>query len=92
MSSIQEIIPGAQDGAGVVGTGIIDITDYTNTSKNKTFRYLMGKTSTINTGQYNVVFGSALWPSTAAITTLDFKLPVNNFSTITRFSLYGSKG
>jgi hypothetical protein len=69
----------------IFSAGVIDILDYTNTNKNKTFR-LMGGTDTNGSG--NADFESGMWMNTAAITQLDF-FATNNFTEYTRFDLYG---
>lgn len=72
------------------GVGIIDVLDYTNTSKNKTTRSLSGWDSN---GSGNVALYSTLWSNTAAITNMTFQ-PANGtlFQQYSRFSLYGVKG
>jgi hypothetical protein len=76
--------------SGVFGASIIDILDYTNTSKNSVFRMLNGVD--VNGAGGFVSLNSALWNNTAAINTLTFT-PAhgtlwNQYSTI---ALYGVK-
>lgn len=67
---------------------VIDVLDYASTSKNKTSRHIVGQTgSSIN----EFIFGSGLWRSTAAITSITFGSG-NSMLTGSRFSLYGIKG
>jgi hypothetical protein len=67
--------------------GILDILDYTNTNKYKTSRYI---SSYDQNGSGYVVFGSNLWSSTAAITSI--VLTGNaNFAQYTQAALYGVK-
>lgn len=72
------------------GVAVLDIFDYTNTSKNKTVRALSGHHGT---GARDINMNSGLWPSTSAITSVTFA-PVfsANIMTGSRFSLYGIKG
>lgn len=66
---------------------IIDILDFGSSSKNKTARYFSGGTS-----DGRVAFGSGLWASTAAITSINLSFYEGAFTTSSRFSLYGIKG
>lgn len=68
------------------GGAIIDIFDYTNTSKVKTIRSISGyDTNTI--GVVGVM--SVLWNNTAAINQITFGSGGGYFATGTRFDLYG---
>jgi len=76
--------------ANVYGAHIIDILDYTNTSKNTTTRTLFG--SDYN-GSGQVAFLSGLWINTAAVNSLTFvNLAGGNFTTNSQIALYGIKG
>ena len=68
-------------------SGVIDIVDYASTSKFKTSRSLTGIT-----GSPELVLGSGLWRSTSAISSASLALPAGNWTTASRFSLYGIKG
>lgn len=93
MDSVAEIVPGSQESSGLTGAGIIDILDYTSNSKYKTFRMMIGKTSTISTNIYTTALVSGNWRSTSAINSLTFTTSgPGNFTSLTRFSLYGIKG
>ncbi len=70
----------------IFGTFIIDILDYSNTSKNKTFRTLGG--ADLN-GSGAVSYNSDLWMSTTAITSLRLYPSANDFATRSQFALYG---
>jgi hypothetical protein len=73
------------------GVGIVDILDYANTNKLKTLRGLNG--GDFN-GSGSVFFGSSLWRSTSAITSITFTCDVTyltNFLTNSHFALYGVK-
>ena len=85
-------IPAATKTASVFGVGVIDLLDYTSTSKNKTIRFLNGWDSN---GTGAVVFGSSLYkPSTiAAISTITITdAYAQNFVQYSQFALYGIKG
>ena len=72
----------------IFSTGIIDILDYANTNKYKTFRMLGG---TDLNGSGTADLESGLWMNTAAITQLDL-FATYSFSQYTSFALYGIKG
>lgn len=79
--------------AGNVSAGVIDILDYANTSKNKTFRALLGRET--NTADSSVTFSSGFWNSTSAISSITITNNVAGgvtFGTGTSFALYGIKG
>lgn len=74
-----------------MAVGIIDIHDYANTSKNKTVRYFTGNdTNNVGDGQANL--GSGLWMSTNAVSSIEIFLSGTNYTTSTRFALYGIRG
>ena len=81
----------AIDGSsGNVSSGIIDIFDYANTSKNKTFMALHGRET--NTSDSSIHFASGFWNSTSAITSITINNNVTGsvaFGTGTSFALYG---
>jgi hypothetical protein len=84
-------IPGLPAIASVFGTGVIDILDYSSTSKYKTIRTLTGFD---NNGSGRVLLRSGLWMSTSAISTIklfdsDYS---GNFAQYSTFALYGIKG
>jgi hypothetical protein len=64
---------------------IIDILNYSSTSKTKSIRYLSGWDA-INAGQ--IVFGDSVWNSTAAITSFDME-PDAGFLAGSSATLYG---
>jgi hypothetical protein len=74
---------------GVAAAGIIDILDYTNTSKYRTVRGLTGVDYNGSGGLY---LGSGLFMSTTAVSTIGLTLNTGNFTTDTKFALYGIKG
>jgi hypothetical protein len=79
----------ADAGSPTFATGIIDILDYANTNKNKTFRTLTGWENN-TTGI--VMLNSGVWMSTSAITQIDLITQSGNYSSGTTFALYGIKG
>lgn len=73
---------------------VIDVLDYTNTNKAKTFRAIGGFDA--NGAAYNpgiIGFSGTLWNSTSAITSLEFSPGEGSqFNTGSQFALYGIKG
>lgn len=78
----------ADAGSPTFATGIIDILDYANTNKNKTFRTLTGWENN-TTGI--VMLNSGVWLNTSAITSIDLITQSGNYSSGTTFALYGIK-
>jgi len=76
------------------GGFVLDILDYANTNKYKTFRILCGNDFNGGGGAYNgtVVFASGLWRSTSAITSIKFDPDAADFAQYSHFALYGIKG
>ncbi len=74
--------------ASIFSAGIIDILDYTDTNKYKTFRMIGG---TDKNGSGSVEFESGLWMNTSAITQLDL-FATYNLNQYTTFELYGIRG
>lgn len=72
-------------------TGVLDILDYANTTKNKTITGLAGMDKNgAATGEVQV--SSTLWMSTASVTSISVYILNQNMATNTRWSLYGIKG
>lgn len=90
-------VVGAAWGAGsptgstnIVGPSIIDILDYTNSSKYKTIRFIGGRDYNDTNGF--IVAGSGLWLNTNSVTTITFTVTGGtNFTTQTQIALYGIK-
>jgi hypothetical protein len=83
---------GSSSSANVYGINIVDILDYANTSKYKTVRNLLGQD---NNGSGIVQLTSGLWSNTAPITSIALVADptyITNWTTASRFSLYGIKG
>jgi hypothetical protein len=73
--------------ANTLGASIINIHDYSLTSKNKTLSAFAGNDDNDTTGDVALSTGS--WMSTSAITSIEIKLASNNWTTQTQFALYG---
>ena len=73
--------------SNIFGATILDILDYTNTTKNKTIRAISGTDSNSTSGSTHLISGQ--WKSTNAITRLDFLDAYGNWAIGTRFDLYG---
>ena len=80
--------PTSLSAANMFSVSIIDILDYTNTSKYTTTRMLGG--TDVN-GSGSADFFSGLWRNTAAITSIRF-FAEGNFASGSHFALYGIKG
>jgi hypothetical protein len=78
--------------ASMFGVGIIDIHDYTDTSKNKTVRALVGSNINSTGTSTGIALNSGLWRSTAAISSITFLPNLTAFAAGSTFSLYGIKG
>jgi hypothetical protein len=89
LTSTTSMLVGSAFGTGTAnafGGGVIDILDTYSTTKNKTVRSLEGRASEW------VALESGSWRNTASITSITLFPDVYNFSTGSRFSLYGIKG
>lgn len=80
--------------SGATGTYIIDIYDYSNTSKYKTIRNLAGVDINGLISGYGgeVELSSGLWQSSSAINSITFFGTNANFTAASSFALYGIKG
>ena len=79
--------------ANVYGAIIIDIHDYSSTTKNKTVRTISGVDDNTGTTSSQFNLRSDLWMNTAAITTLTFENNGgDNFNSNSKFALFGIKG
>jgi len=77
--------------ANILGVGIIDIIDYTSTTKYTTVRAIGGANANTASTSFEIDLTSILWENTAAVTSLSLVCG-NNFTTTSTFSLYGIKG
>jgi len=75
--------------AGIFGAMLVDIHDYASTTKNKTVRSFGG--CDINGSGY-VCLHSGFRNSTAAVTSIDIISDAGNWTSDSRFALYGIKG
>lgn len=81
--------PAALATSGNFGATIIDILDFSNTSKYTTVRWLNGAGDP--SGSQHIRLQSGLWLNTAAITSITIGMN-ESIASGTRISLYGSKG
>jgi glucose/arabinose dehydrogenase len=72
------------------GVFVIDILDYTNTSKYKTIRTLIGQNQNTSGQGGNITFSSGSWRSTVSINRLDLTTGLS-FAEFSHFALYGVK-
>jgi hypothetical protein len=85
------VADGTNAASTVVAAGVLDILDYTSTTKNKTIRALFGGTG-LGYGANRITLASGFLNNTSAISSITFFLDAGNFSNTSRFSLYGIKG
>ena len=81
-------VPVSTDLANSFGVGVVDILDYSSTTKYKTVRVLTG--FDVNGSGGYILFRSELWMNTNAISTITMSLA--NFDTYSSVALYGIKG
>lgn len=72
------------------GVNIIDISDYTSATKNKTLRAVSGGDTNAANTNIHLDVASGVWLSTSAITSIKI-IPNNTFAAGTTFALYGIK-
>jgi hypothetical protein len=68
------------------GVAVIDLLDYSSTTKNKTFRMMTGYDAN---GTGYLFYRSGAWFNTAAVTSLKFNAVGQNFQQYTQYALYG---
>jgi hypothetical protein len=85
---------GSSIASNIFGTGIVDIHDYTSTTKNKTVRMFSGANWNASTNVQYITLSSALWVNTSAINRIDVLVNFSgsNFVSGTSIALYGIKG
>jgi len=88
---LHRMTQGSAAASNMMGVVIVDIHDYSSTSKNKTIRYFSGVEDN-NTIYSTLDIGSGLWANTAAITSMTITIPNGNYNTQSVFALYGIKG
>jgi len=84
--------PGSSGLTDIYAAGIVDILDYTNTNKYKTFRSINGLDAN---GSGYTRFTSLLWKNTNAISSITFLSDptyIGNWTTNSKIALYGIKG
>lgn len=85
--------PTTPTNTNMFGAAIIDIHDYTNTSKNKTIRSISGSDmNSTTTGTGNVSLTSGAWLNTSAVTSVTLITGGFQWNTSSTFALYGFKG
>jgi hypothetical protein len=90
IGSLVLVASGTNATAGIFGSGYIDILNYADTNKNKTFRALSG----VNTnGAGQIKQFSGLFASTSAVTSITFESVDGgtNLQEFSTFALYGVK-
>ena len=81
---------GLQTGtASTFGAMVLDLLDYSNTSKYKTLRVLAGND---NNGSGQVGLSSGLWQNTNSVSTITMVMNTGNIAEYSSFALYGIKG
>lgn len=78
--------------SGALSASIVDIHDYSSTTKNKTVRGFTGVNANTSNTDYTLRLASGLWMNTSAITSITIIPAITAFSTSSVFSLYGIKG
>ena len=81
--------PGSTAIANSMGCGILDVMDYTSTSKNKVLKSI---TATDNNGSGSIYLYSGAWLNTAAVSSITIYNSSGNFTTNSTFALYGIVG
>ena len=76
----------------ICGTAIIDIQDYSSTTRNKTVRAISGADRNSTAGDLQIALNSSAWLNTAAISTIDLDVNGGNYATNSVISLYVIKG
>lgn len=79
----------ANNTTGIFTTGIIDIHDYSSSSKNKTVRIFAGRE---RNGSGDIYLRSGLYISTTTVSSLTLYVAGANFTSGSTFALYGVKG
>lgn len=77
--------------ASMFGASIIDIANYTNTSKYKTLKALAGSDGNISSTSFWIALHSGLWMSTSAVTSITLSKFDTAIAAGTTFALYGIK-
>lgn len=84
--------PGTGIASNIMGVGVIDILDYTNTNKFKTVRGFGGYDSNVSSTTNGFIkYGGSVWLNTAAITSITVFGGSGGNSANNTFALYGIK-
>ena len=73
------------------GVMVMQVIDYANTNKNKTFKTLIGQNQNSSGTVANITLSSGAWFSTSAINSITLICPTGNWASYTQFALYGVK-
>ena len=98
VSSIGRCIPysyGTSISTNTFSASILDIHDYSSTTKNKTVREFGGSNLNVSSSQEIVNLGSGLWQNTSAINSINIYIQGGGFAGVsagTTFALYGMVG
>lgn len=84
------LMPAATDTANLFGAFIIDLPEFSQTTKTKVMKNLNGTNG--SSSPTNIALRSAMWNSTAAITSIKFYAESGSLATGTRISIYGIRG
>jgi hypothetical protein len=82
------LVLGGGAASNLFGGFVTDILDYTNTNKYKTSRFLAAYDAN---GSGYIFFGSSVWMSTSAVTSITLSTGSNNLANYSSFALYGIK-
>jgi hypothetical protein len=93
-NTFYSILSGSTTTSTIMGVNIVDIHDYSSTTKNKTVRSVSGYDTNGDSSEGEAVYiASALWPSTSAITSIKIlSSGGQSFTTTSTFALYGMVG
>ena len=87
-SLIDEQVPGGSSTSNVFGAFVMDIQDFSSSSKYKTSRILGGAIVSADT---DITLSSGLYLSTSAVSSINLFRDTDNLVAGSRFSLYGVK-
>ena len=92
-TNVPVYVPADTATANIMGVGIIDILDYSNTTRNKTSRSFGGWNGNNDfTTNERLQLASFFRDNTSAITSISLVLTAGNWTTNTVVALYGVKG
>lgn len=89
---LSQVLTPSDHTANAFSSQVIDILDFSSSSKNTTIRALGGNHSSSGGGtSFLIGLFSGLWNNTAAVTSISLTVSGGNFAANSRFSLYGVK-